>query len=101
MRRELLRLVAHLTLDEGIAVVRLDDAVGDAFRLILYFRVLATNQALGGENRVLGIGNRLAFRGLSHQSLACLSKGDDGWRRASALSIWNDDRLIAVHHCHA
>ena len=45
----------------------------------------AAHEALDRENRVLRIGDRLAFRGLTDESLAGLRERDDGRRRAGAF----------------
>ena len=55
----------------GVAIVGPDDLVGNHRRVLAHRRVLVrpADQALDGEQRVLGIGDRLPLGGLADQSL--------------------------------
>ncbi len=87
-----------LDLDPGVAVRAGDDLVGDHLLVLGDHRVVgaAADQPLDGEQRVLGIGHRLALGGLAHQSLL-VGEGDDRGRRACALRILDHPCLAAIH----
>ena len=98
-RRHLLAL--HL--DPGVAVVRTGDLVGDhgdvpPDHLVLE---LAADEALDGEQGVVGIGHCLALGRLAHQHLAVLGKGDDGGGGAIALAVLDHPGLAPLHDGHA
>ncbi len=58
---------------------------------------LAADQTLDREQRVLRIGDRLAFGRSAHQDFAVLLIGDDGGRGACALGVF-DNLGLAVFH---
>src|SRR2546423_417113 len=103
-RRDLRRRhLLALHLDPGVAVVRADDLVGDHLdvppdHLVLE---LAADEALDGEQGVVGIGHGLALGGLSHHHLAVLGKGDDGGGGAIALAVLDHPGLAALYDGHA
>ena len=74
-------------LDPGVAIVGLDDLVGDELLVLLDHRVVeaAADQALDREDGVLGIGHRLALGRLADEALAVVGEGDDRGRRPRAL----------------
>ena len=86
-------------LDPGVAVVALDDLVGDELRVLLGHRIVvaAADQALDREDGVFGIGDRLALGRLADQPLAVLGEGDDRRRGARAFRILDDLGVLAVH----
>ena len=45
------------------------------------------HESLDGVNRIGCVGHRLAFRDLSHQSLALVGKPDHAWRRATTFLV--------------
>ena len=57
------RILLAVGLDPGVAVRAFDDLVGDELLVLLDHRVVvaAADQALDGEERVLGIGDGLAL----------------------------------------
>jgi hypothetical protein len=63
--------------------------------------MLSADEAFGGKNGVLGIGDRLAFCGLAHKTFASLGESDDGWSRARAFGVGDDHRLASFHDSHA
>jgi hypothetical protein len=93
-RRRVL-LAAHF--DPRVAVVRLDDLIGDARRLLRDLRVLAPHESLDGENSVLGIGHRLSLGDLTDQPLTVLRKPDDRRRRPPAFLVDDDSGFPAFH----
>ena len=89
------RLHARVTTRAG------DDAVGDDRLLLVHLGLLAAHEALDGEDRVLGVGDRLTLRDGAHQALAALGEGDDGGSGAPALGVLDDGRLAALEDGHA
>ena len=87
----------------GVAVVGLDDFVGDEVDVFLYFFFVeaAANQALDGVEGVFRVGDRLTFRRLADQHFAVVGEGDDGRRGARAFGVFDDARLVAVHDGYA
>jgi hypothetical protein len=55
------------------------------------------HEALDGEDRVLGIGDRLAFRHLADQSFTALGERHDRRREPAAFGVGDDDRLAPFH----
>ena len=100
---------AFASFDPSVAVLVLDDAVGDRARLALdHVRVeLLPHQAFDGIDRVLGVGRALALGHLPDEPFALGGERDDGRRGARALGIGNhlDLRLTggvgAFDHRHA
>ena len=89
--------------DPGVAVVGLDDFVGDEVDVFLHFFFVeaAANQALDGVEGVFRVGDRLTFRRLADQHFAVVGEGDDGRRGARAFGVFDDARLVAVHDGYA
>src|SRR4029077_19490988 len=103
-RRDLRRRhLLALHLDPGVTVVRARDLVGDHLDVPPYHLVLelAADEALDGEQGVLGIGHRLALGGLAHHHLAVLGKGDDRGGGAITLAVLDHPGLAALHDGHA
>ena len=100
-RAESLLLAVHLHLDVGVAIRGLHDLVRNAMFFLADLVELAAHEALDRENRVCGIGDRLAFRGLADETLAVLGEGDDRRRGARAFAIFQNDRVAALHDGHA
>ena len=80
-----LRLAADLHLDVRVAVGGLHDFVRHAMLFLVHFVELAAHETLDRENRVVRVGDGLAFRGLADEPLAGLGKCDDGRRGACAF----------------
>ena len=93
------RIILAASLDPGVAILALHDLVGHQLGVLLGDRVVeaAADEALHRENRIVGIGDRLALRRLADQSLAVLGESDDGRRGARAFAILDDLRLAAFH----
>ena len=89
-----------LSLDPGIAVVRLDDVVGHQVDIALHhvFLEAASDQALDGEQRILRIGDGLALGGLANQHLVVTGEAHDRWRGAVALAVLDHPDLAPLHH---
>ena len=73
------------------------DLVRDPLALALHLRVAHPHEALDRRDRVLGIGDRLPPRDLSHEPLAVLGEGDDGWGGAPSLRVGDHRGLAALH----
>ena len=85
--------------DPGIAIVGLDDLVGDHAHVLLGHGIVeaAADQALDGEEGEFGIGDALALGGLADQALAVGGEGDDGGGGAGAFRILDDLGGRALH----
>ena len=94
-------LVARL--HPGIAVVVLDDLIGDEIDVLLHFRLVETapNQTLDREQGVLRIGNRLALGWLADGNLAILHEGDNRRCGAVAFAVLNHPGLATLHDRYA
>jgi hypothetical protein len=100
-RRDLRRrVVAPAHAHRGIAVRRGDDLVRAREQVALHLGVveLASHQALDRVDRVLGVGHRLAPRGLADQALAGLREADHRRRGPRSLGVGDHDRRVAVDH---
>ena len=97
------RIIFAAGFDPSIAVLALDDGIGDQTHVLLGHRIVkaAADQALHRVNRVVRIGHRLTLGGLPDQALAIFCKGDDRRRRARAFCIFNNFGLAAFHHRNA
>ncbi|EAS48812.1 putative glutamate dehydrogenase [Aurantimonas manganoxydans SI85-9A1] len=86
-------------LDPGVAIVGIDDLVGDHALVFLRRRILEgpANQALDRKQRVFGIGDRLALGRLADEALAVVGEGHHGGRGARALGILDHLGILAVH----
>ncbi len=85
----------------GVAVGGLHDLVGRVLFRVGQFVELAADEALRGEDGVLGIGDGLALGGLADETLAVLAERHDGGRRARTLGVFEHHRLTAFHDGHA
>jgi hypothetical protein len=92
-------VVLALRLHPGIAVLGLDDLVGDQVLVLLGHRVVgaAADQAFDGEQRVFRIGDALALGRLSYQPLARFGERDHGRRGARALGVLDHFGILALH----
>ena len=98
---KLLRLVAELDLDVGVAVLALDDLERHVLRLLADLGEFAADEALRGIDRVARIGDGLPLGGLSDDALPRLRECDHRRGRARALRVRNDNGLPAFHDRHA
>ena len=91
-------ILLALHLDPGVAVRPGHDLVGHHVLVLGGDRVVVAtaDQALDGKDGVLGIGDRLALRGLADQALL-VGEGDDRGRGPRPFGILDDPRLAAVH----
>ena len=55
------------------------------------------DEALDGEKRVFGVGDRLALGRLSDEAFAVLGKGHHGGRGAHAFGVFDDFGSGAIH----
>jgi hypothetical protein len=94
------RIALALDLHPGVAIRSARDLVGNEFLVPLqhWIVVTASDEALDGENRVLGVGGRLALGRLTDEPLALVRKRDDGRRRAHSLRVLDNLRSLAFHH---
>ena len=83
----------------GVAVIRLDDLVGNHLDVFLdhIVSVAAADQPLDGEQRVGGVGNRLPLRRLAYKSLAFLGKRHHRGRGAISLAVLDHPGVVTVH----
>ena len=94
------RVFLAAALDPGVAIVAGNDLVRDEIHVLLDHRIgeAAPDQALDREERVLGIGHRLALRRLADQALARFGECDHRGRRAHALAVLDHLGVLAFHH---
>ena len=87
-------------LDPGVAVVGLDDLVGDHVLVFVDDTVLVatSDQSLDRKQCVGRVGDRLALGGLSDQHLAVTRVGDDRRCGAVAFGVLDDLDVVAFHH---
>ena len=95
------RVLLAFRLDANVAVLPLDDLVGDDLHLLGDLVVLATDEALDREDRVGRVRHLLALCGRADEPLAVTSERDDGRRRAPALGVRDDGGLGSFEHGHA
>ena len=81
----------------GEAVGTRLDLVGDPLHLFLDLVEPASHEPLDGEDRVLGVGDRLTLGHLADEPLAVLGERDDRGGGAPAFGVRNDDRVAAFH----
>ena len=84
-----------------VAILRGDQLVGNARLLVLNLGELAAHETLHGENRVGGVGDRLAFGRLANETLTRLGESDHGRSRPRAFGIFENYRLAIFHDGHA
>ena len=94
------RVLLATSLYSNIAVRRSDHAVGHHLLFLGDLGVAPSHEALDRENRVLGIGYRLALRHLADEPFARLGKGHHRRREATAFRIGDHYGLTALHHGH-
>ncbi len=100
-RREDAGLTIDFAFDGGVAVLTFDHLVRQLGGDALHFTVLAADEALGGEDGILGVGDGLALGGLADEDVAVLGEGDDRRRGARAFGIGDDDGLACFQDGHA
>ena len=59
-----------------------------------------SHEPLDGEDRVLGIGDRLTLRNLPHEGLAFFRESHHRGGQTAAFLIGDDGRIAALHHRH-
>ena len=92
-------LLAHRC-DARIAVRPGRDFVGDGPHLAPHFVLAPSHEPFDRVDRVLGVGDRLAFRNLTHQTLPGLGERHHRRRRPPSLGIGDDGRLTTLHYRH-
>ena len=95
------RFAGDFDCDVRVAIRGGHDLVGHALVGFGQLGELATDQTLGGEDRVLGIGHGLALGGLADEAFAALGEGDDRWGGACTFRVFKHGRLTALHDGHA
>ena len=75
------RVLLALSLKPGVAVGVLDNLEWHLSKITLDLTIgeLATDETLGGKERVLRVDNSLAFGGNTDKSLTLLGEGNNGW----------------------
>ena len=86
--------------DPGVAVVGADDLVGNEALVLLDHGIVpaAADQALDGEEGVLGIGDGLALGRQAYQDLAVIGEGHHRRGGAHALCVLDDLGSLSLHH---
>ena len=86
-------------MDPGVAVVAIDDLVGDELLVLGGDRIVVAtaDQALDREDGVFRVGDRLALGRLADEAFAVAAEGDDRRRGARAFRVFNDLGVLAVH----
>jgi hypothetical protein len=86
-------------LDPCVTVGSLADLVRDKLLVLFDHRIVVapSDEALDREDRVLGVGHRLALGRLADQPLTVVGEGDNRRRRAHAFGIFDDFRRFAFH----
>ena len=79
-------------------LARLDDLVRHAAGLARHFVELAAHEPLDREDRVLGVGDRLALGDLADQALAVFRERHHRWRGPRAFLVHDHDGLPVFHH---
>src|SRR5215475_1846843 len=93
------RVSLTVDLNPGVAIRSLGDLVRDQLLVLLDHRVVVApaDQALDCEDRLFGIGYRLALGRLSNQTLAVVGEGHDRRRGPHAFSVFDNLRRLAFH----
>ena len=81
------RILLAVDLDPCVAIRAANDLIGDESHVLFGHRIVerAADQALDGEDRALGIGDRLPFGGLADETFAVVGERDNRRRRPRAL----------------
>ncbi len=78
----------------------LANLIGKNLDIILYLRwiVLSTNKPLNRKDSVFRVGNGLSLRGLAHQPLSSIGKGNYGRGCSASFCIGDYNRVPALHY---
>ena len=85
----------------GVTIRSFHDRVGQLLVLFRQLCELTSNQALGREDRIPGVGYRLTLGGLANQPFPTLRKSHHRGSRARSFRVLQDDRFTGLHHRHA
>src|SRR5262249_19906628 len=93
------RVSLTVDLNPGVAIRSLGDLVRDQLLVLLdhWVVVAPADQALDCEDRLFGIGYRLALGRLSNETLAVVGEGHDRRRGTHAFSVFDNLRRLAFH----
>jgi len=95
------RVSRALRLDPGVAIVGLDDLVGDELLVLVGHRVVvaAADQPLHREDGAFRVGDRLALGRLADEAFVAVgvAEGDDRRRGARAFRVLDHLGVLAVH----
>ncbi|EKJ94259.1 putative NAD-specific glutamate dehydrogenase [Bradyrhizobium lupini HPC(L)] len=96
-------IILVLRLHPGVAIVTLDDLERNKSLVLLDGRVFITaaDQALYRKQGVRRIGDRLALGRLADKAFAIVGKCHHGRRGTCAFRVFNNFRVLAIHHCDA
>ena len=86
----------------GVAVVRLDDPVGDEFHVLLRHGIINTtpDEALDRKQGGFGVGHGLTLGGLSDEAFAAVAESDHRRCRTHTFRILDHARAAAIHDSH-
>mmetsp|Transcript_18136 Transcript_18136/g.45687 ORF Transcript_18136/g.45687 Transcript_18136/m.45687 type:complete len:175 (+) Transcript_18136:1999-2523(+) len=96
--RELLVGVGGPDLDVALPV--LHELVRDLLGLLLHLLHLAADEALHGEEGVLGVDHGLALGDLANQAVSSLGECHHGGGGAATLGVGDDSGLATLHGSH-
>ena len=90
------RVALALDVDERPVLSIADHFIGDSLDLILEPVAGPPHEALDRVNRVFRVGDRLAFRHLTHQTLSVLGESHHRRRRPRTFLVRDHDRVAAL-----
>ncbi len=100
--RNLLRSVlAPVDVDAGRIVIAADDGIRRTLDVGGDLVVTLAHETLDGEDRTLGVGNRLTLGGIADLALAVVDESDHRRRCTVTLGIGNHNGLVTLHDRHA
>ena len=90
-------------LSPGIVIVPSDDLIRDHALVLGGHGIVepAADESLDGKDRVVGVGDGLSFRRLSNKHTVIFGESHDRRRCSRSLGVFDDPRLLPVHHCDA
>jgi len=90
-------LARDAALDLHVSGVTLDDGVGRLAVLVANLVPAAADEALDGEEGVLGVNHALTLGDLADEAVAVLGVGDDGRGGAATLGVGHDGGGATLH----
>src|ERR1019366_5198310 len=94
------RVILARDVHAGVTVLAAHRLVRNHLHFFVDFVEAAPHETFDGENRVLGVGDRLPFGHLPHQALSTLGERHNGRSGALAFLIGDYRRLPSFHYGH-